>query len=58
MLSPNVSDSAMDDLWRALSGDVIGRHVGLLCENESMRKVEISKDLCGLQPNSSNQSER
>lgn len=53
-----MSDSAMDDLWRALSGDVIGRHVGLLCENESMRKVEISKDLCGLHPNSSNQSER
>lgn len=30
VLSPNVSDSAMDDLWRALSSDVIGRHVGFL----------------------------
>lgn len=53
-----MSDSAMDDLWRALSGDVIGRHVGFLCENESMRKVEISKDSYGPHPNSSNQSVR
>lgn len=28
VLSPHVSDSAMDDLWRALSSDVIGHHVG------------------------------
>lgn len=54
VLHPHVSDSPMDDLWRALSSSVIGRHVGSQCGNESKRKAEISQDLCGLCPNSSN----
>lgn len=53
VLSPHVSDSPMDDLWRALSSSVIGRHVGSHCGNESTREAETSQDLCGLRPNSS-----
>lgn len=49
VLSPHVSDSPMDDLWRALSSSVIGRHVGSQCGNESMREGQISQDLYGQQ---------
>lgn len=35
--SPHESDSAADDLWRALSSGVIGRHVASQCGNESIR---------------------
>ena len=34
--NPHSSDSPMDDLWRALSCSVIGRHVGSWCGNESI----------------------
>ncbi len=54
VLSPHVSDSPMDDLWRALSSSVIGRHVGSQCRNESTREAEISQDLCGQCSNCSN----
>lgn len=33
----STSDSAADDLWRALSRSVIGRHVASQCGNESIR---------------------
>lgn len=49
-----MSDSPIDDLWRALSSSVIGRHVGSQCGNESTKEAEISQDLSGLCPNSSN----
>ena len=54
VLSPHVFDSPMDDLWRALSSSVIGRHVGSQSGNESMREAEISGNVCELRPNSSN----
>lgn len=47
--SPHVSDSPMDDLLRALSSGVIGRHVGSKCGNESIREGQIHSDLCGQQ---------
>lgn len=47
--SPHVSDSPMDDLLRALSSGVIGRHVGSKCGNESIREGQIPPDLCGQQ---------
>lgn len=47
--SPHVSDSPMDDLLRALSSGVIGRHVGSKCGNESIREGQITPDLCGQQ---------
>lgn len=43
-----VSHSSMDDLWRALSSAVIGRHVCSQCGNESRSKAGMSQDLCGL----------
>lgn len=47
--SPRVSDSPLDDLLRALSGGVIGRHVGSKCGNESITEGQIAPDLCGQQ---------
>lgn len=47
--SPHVSDSPMDDLLRALSSGVIGRHVGSKCGNESIRGGQIPPDLCAQQ---------
>lgn len=42
--SPHVSDSPADDLWRALSRGVIGRHVASKCGNESIRVGTDRKD--------------
>lgn len=42
--SPHVSDSPADDLWRALSSGVIGRHVASKCGNESIRVGTDRKD--------------
>lgn len=45
---PSASDSPVDDLWRALSSSVIGRHVCSLCGNKSRTEAETSQDFCGL----------
>lgn len=47
--SPRRSDSAADDLWRALSSAVIGRHVASQCGNESISEGTRGKILCGWQ---------
>lgn len=47
--SPHESDSAADDLWRALSSGVIGRHVASQCGNESIRVGTLGKILPGWQ---------
>lgn len=43
-MCPHVSDSPADDLWRALSSGVIGRHVASKCGNESIRVGTDRKD--------------
>lgn len=47
----------MDDLWRALSSAVIGRHVCSGCGNESRSEAEMSQDFPGLFVNAEKSSE-